>query len=619
MSETKSPIDLGVIVSKAKGFLRGNVQIKAPNHVEHVSEDIFKNRVREIMRCKEDICYFAEKYFTIVSPAKGQHIIELYDKQKELIEFFKNTERAVCLASRQSGKTTCYSIYILWMICFHSDKKILICANKAQASFEFVGRIRLAYELLPNWLKPGVNSWNKSSLELANGSKVEGTATSADSSRGRSCNILVVDEMAFINPGICLEFWSSVYPIISSAKGTQVILVSTPNGTGNLYYDIWNKAQLGISEDGWKGFQFDWWDVPGRDEQWKRQTIESLNGDMTLFNQEFGNLFVGSSYTLIPGNKIEELKQIRKMNMREPKVVQMKEVTETKVEFEVYAPYKESHSYVIGADTADGIGSDFSTILVFDVTDTTNIELVLRYCSNQITTTTFAYVLNKIGVLYGSPPLAMENNGVGRGVVEALWTIYEYENMVYYKSQKGMVGIFSHNAVKVEACLWFRELMDNQNIRFTIRDGRLLEELEYFEKKIPSQKLIYKAADGKHDDLVMSMIWAMFVLHPQIIENYFNVVKYHKSGMGISKFPHSISKLNSGYYGGEDFYETRESNWGNAEAEEIRKRLEQAEKKFRGMSKTTGSTNLEDEDNSDGINNIDSEDEMPAVFVDGDI
>ena len=59
--------------------------VKKPNLVEHVTREEFELRVKEIARCKRDICYFAEKYFKIINLDKGLMTIKLYPKQKELL------------------------------------------------------------------------------------------------------------------------------------------------------------------------------------------------------------------------------------------------------------------------------------------------------------------------------------------------------------------------------------------------------------------------------------------------------------------------------------------------------------------------------------------------------
>lgn len=181
---------------------------------------------------------------------------------------------------------------------FHSEKKIMLLANKADTALEILSRIRMAYEYCPAFLKPGTVTWNKGEVIFDNRSAIKGFATASDAARGYSANCVICDEFSFVPNNIASKVFESIYPVISSSKNSQFIIVSTPNGadTKNLYYEIWQKAnskQAGANAEGWKAFRFDWWDVPGRDEQWKLNTIASIG--QKRFDQEFGNQFLTSS------------------------------------------------------------------------------------------------------------------------------------------------------------------------------------------------------------------------------------------------------------------------------------------------------------------------------------
>lgn len=183
------------MAKEKKPFVRGNESLKAPFASEFVSQEEYQKRIEEVIHCRNDIVYFAEKYFTIISkdPKIGKHIIHLYPRQKELVKTMVNNDRVIIVSSRQIGKTTAYTIFALWYTIFNNDIKILICANKESTSLEIVSRVRLAYELLPNWLKPGIVGWNKGTLELSNGSSVSGTSTSPETARGSACNCIDIN------------------------------------------------------------------------------------------------------------------------------------------------------------------------------------------------------------------------------------------------------------------------------------------------------------------------------------------------------------------------------------------------------------------------------------------
>lgn len=90
--------------------------------------------------------------------------------------------------------TTITTIFLLWHAIFNKDQHILLVANKEDTAKEIFGRVRMAYEELPNWLKPGVKEYGKEGMELANGSKIRITTTTSSAGRGSSCNVLFVDE-----------------------------------------------------------------------------------------------------------------------------------------------------------------------------------------------------------------------------------------------------------------------------------------------------------------------------------------------------------------------------------------------------------------------------------------
>ena len=172
--------------------------IKKVGEIDNVSREEFEYRIQEIAKCKRDICYFAEKYFRIISLDYGLQIIKPYPKQRDLLRFFVNEKRSIILSSRQSGKTTSYTIFALWTLIFNAEQRIMLLANKADTAIEILSRIQLAYEYLPTWLKPAVVVWNKSEIIFSNKSAIKGFATASDSARGYSANCVNKDSIIYI-------------------------------------------------------------------------------------------------------------------------------------------------------------------------------------------------------------------------------------------------------------------------------------------------------------------------------------------------------------------------------------------------------------------------------------
>ena len=198
--------------------------------------------IDDIAKSRKNILHFAENFFFITNLDEGTMKIKLHSYQKRILRSLRDSRFVCLLASRQVGKTTLMTIYALWIACFFEDQRILIVANKEQTAINIFKRVRLAYEKLPNYLKPGTVEYGKTSMSLGNGSSIGISTTSSDAGRGDSCNVLILDELAFIDNHLVEQFWSSVYPIISSSKKSKIFVASTPNGTGNLFHELYTGA-----------------------------------------------------------------------------------------------------------------------------------------------------------------------------------------------------------------------------------------------------------------------------------------------------------------------------------------------------------------------------------------
>jgi len=150
--------------------------------------------VSELAKCKKNIVHFAEKYFYIVNLDRGKEVIKLYKPQKRVLKSLVKHNRVVLLSSRQAGKTTLITIFALWFTSFYNDKSILIVANKEKTAIEILSRIRTAYELLPNWLKPGVKDYSKTNVVFANDSRIYVSTTASTAGRSSSINCIIGSE-----------------------------------------------------------------------------------------------------------------------------------------------------------------------------------------------------------------------------------------------------------------------------------------------------------------------------------------------------------------------------------------------------------------------------------------
>lgn len=476
--------------------------------------------VIDLQKCKEDIIYFAENFFYIVTLDNGKQKIKLYEAQKRALLSLVNNRFTALMQSRQSGKSTILTIFVLWMACFHDDHRAAIVANKETTAINIFKRIRMAYEQLPNYIKPGVKEYGKTGMTLGNDSSVIVSTTTATSIRGDTLNALAIDEAAFIEPHLLEEFWSSVIPSISSGKKSKILMVSTPNGIGNKFYEIFSGAEKGTMK-GWKAERIDWWEIPGRDEEWKQDMISALGGSEEKFNQEFGNQFLDDASSAVGASVIEKFKREKKEAIW---------ISDDE-EYIVYEYPNQNNLYVIGVDVGEGIGRAASVAQVLDVTDLQNIKQVAVYGSATIEPYHFANKLNMIGSSWGLPPMLIERNNCGAQVIDALYYKHQYEKLVSYskisESEKynrtRNMGVLSHTNIKFDGIQNMRYWVNHLEV-VNINDPTTISEFETFVRQ--PNGIFKKRSDSFFDDRIMSLVWALFILEPEICEQYFTIAEF---------------------------------------------------------------------------------------------
>lgn len=474
--------------------------------------------VGDLKKCKRNLLFFAENFFTIVNLDRGREKIKLFACQKKVLRSLRDNRFNIVLASRQVGKTTMMTIYALWVACFLEDQRILVVANKEQTAINIFKRIRLAYEQLPNWLKPGVIEYGKTSMTLSNGSSIGISTTSSDAGRGDSCNCLILDELAFIDNHLVESFWKSVYPIISSSKKSKIFIASTPNGTGNLFHDLYSNAVKG--KNNWSSCRIDWWEIPGRDEKWKQETIKSL-GSTDIFDQEFGNQFIETGESVLD----EELVRKASLTITNPEHIFDDGV------YKVWDLPNPNRTYVAGVDISEGVGDAASVIQILDISDLTEIKQVATYCNNTISPYNFTTKLHEILYQWGAPPALIERNNCGAQVVDTLANVHGYENIVNYTPNRTQSverpGVIAHTNTKYKGVMNMKYWL-TESYSVVLRDGQTLEELKTF-VRYPNGT--WKAIQGIniHDDRVMSLIWALMILESSITEQFFEIVEYDKN------------------------------------------------------------------------------------------
>ena len=473
----------------------GNPNLKKAN----VTQEWTKQEVEEYAKCMKDPLYFIQEYIKIVYLDEVLVPFKLYDIQKEMVGTFHNNRFTICKLPRQSGKSTTIIAYLLHYVLFNPSVNVAILANKAATARDLLGRLQLAYEHLPGWLQQGVMSWNKGSLELENGSKILASSTSASAVRRGSYNIIFLDEFAYVPSNVAEQFFSSVYPTISSGKTTKVMIVSTPHGM-NMFYKLWSDAEN--ERNSYIPIEVHWSEVPGRDDAWKAETIK--NTSESQFNTEFECEVLGSIDTLISPTKL--------------RVLAYKNPIQSNAGLELYDKPKEGHTFVLTADVSRGTSNDYSAFLVFDVTEMP-YRIVAKFRDNEIKPMLFPAKIYDVARAYNQAFVLIEVNDIGEQVATAMQFDLEYDNLIMasmrgragqvlgggFSGGRAQLGVRTTKAVKRIGCSNLKQLIEDDKL--IVEDLEIISELSTFIVKGSS----FEADDGCTDDLVACMFifaWA---------------------------------------------------------------------------------------------------------------
>ena len=468
----------------------GNPNLKKINTPVEFSQD----QIVEYQKCEEDPLYFMEKYVRIVSLDEGLVPFKMYDFQKRIVDTIHNNRFTICKLPRQSGKSTTTVSYLMHYAMFNPNSNIAILANKSSTARDILSRLQLAYENLPKWMQQGVVNWNKGNIELENKSTIVAAATSSSAIRGGSYNIIFLDEFAFVPTNIAESFFSSVYPTISSGQKTKMVIVSTPYGM-NQFYKLWVDAENNRND--YIPIEVHWSEVPGRDDEWKEQTIRNTSPEQ--FQQEFECEFLGSVNTLISPAKIKSASYMDPIRSQ-GSVDQFEEAIK-------------DHTYVVTVDVARGVDKDYSAFVVFDVTQMP-FKVVALYKNNEVKPFVFPNIISEIAKRYNEAHILTEVNDIGQQIAEALQFEIEYPNVLMctqkgragqilgamYSGRGSSMGVRMTKQIKRVGCANLKTLVEGD--KMIINSFKIIQEMSTFAKRGQS----WQAEDGSNDDLMMCLV-----------------------------------------------------------------------------------------------------------------
>ena len=479
----------------------------------------------ELLKCKADPVYFFKKYCYISHPQRGKIHFNTYPFQDKVLKIVQKNPYSIILKSRQLGISTLSAGYALWLMTFHENKNVLALATTQATARNLVDKVQFMYDNLPSWMKVESVEYNKLSLSLKNGSAIKAKSSSPDAARSEAVSLLIIDEAAFIDN--VDETWASAQQTLATGGGA--IVLSTPNGIGNWFHQMWAKAET--NENGFIPIRLPWDLHPERDQAW-RDKQDGLLG-IRMAAQECDCNF-NSSGTSVFEN--ENLEYIEKHFIVDPLEKRGMDANYWIFEYPDY-----TKDYVVVADVARGDGKDYSAFHIIDIAS--NVQ-VAEY-KGQIDTKAYGYLLVEAATFYNKALLVVENASIGWSTLQTIQDI-GYDNLYYtprnennmYEDQSlSTVGFTMSSRNRPMIVGKLAEYVDERSV--TIKSKRTLAELRVFiwnKGKAEAQR-------GYNDDLVMALGIAMFIRD--------TTLKWRQRGIDITKSAlNSITVNRTAYQGG---------------------------------------------------------------------
>jgi len=476
----------------------------------HTKEKFTEEQVQDLLMCADPVegyMHFVKNFFHIQHPVRGKVKFEPFEYQERLLHSYHDYRFNINMMPRQSGKTTCAAGYLLWYAMFHPDQTVLVAAHKYTGAQEIMQRIRYGYELCADYIRCGVVSYNKGSIEFDNGSRIVSQTTTGTTGRGMSISLLYCDEFAFVQPNIAEEFWTSISPTL--ATGGKAIITSTPNSDEDTFATIWKESQdlfdeYGnakedlIGRNGFHGFRAEWHEHPDRDDEWRRNEMGRIGEER--FRREYGCEFLVFDETLINSIKLSELLG------KEP-VFKMGQVR-------WFKKPQPGQIYLAALDPCLGTGGDYAGIQVFELPSFTQVaewqhNITPIQQQVKIFRDVLKYIESECGAGYNNNLYwSVENNTVGEAALVVIQDLGEETFPGLFVSEpvrkghvrkfrKGFNTTFSN---KISACARLKFLIEEDKMKLNSRI--LISEL----KTYIASGVSFKAKDGQHDDLVAALL-----------------------------------------------------------------------------------------------------------------
>lgn len=362
--------------------------------------------------------YFCSNYWFIRHPERGRIKFEVRDAQRETARAWIGHRRTIVLKARQIGFSTLAAAFAFWEVFFWQDRPEIMLSRTEREAAKLLQKSKYGYKMLPEWMRqrgPALISDNQLKMVFNNESYIESLPSGNDPARGEAVYRVFIDEMAFLPNSE--EAWAAIEPIID--VGGRAVCLSTANGEGNIFHQLWVGSQTGTNS--FVGVFFPW-SAGDRDDAWYDVKKRELP-DWQLA-QEYPSdpeeAFIRS------GRPVFNVDILRNIETTEPRRGYLHRVHGSRsLEFRedggplsVWKFPELTHVYCIGADVSEGLEhGDYSSAHIIDAT---SMEVVAHWHGHIDPDLFGSQVLMDLGNYWGGALIGVENNNHGLTTLKAL-------------------------------------------------------------------------------------------------------------------------------------------------------------------------------------------------------
>jgi len=446
--------------------------------------------------------HFCSTHWMIRHPERGRIKFVLREAQEETVRVWIDSRYSIVLKARQIGFSTLAAAFTFWETFFWPDRFTVMLSRTEREASKLLQKTKYGYKMLPAWMRvrgPDLLSDNQLKMVFSNDSAIESLPSGNDPARGESVYRVIIDEMAFLPNAE--EAWASIEPIAD--VGGRVICLSTANGEGNIFHQLWVGSQT--STNRFTGVFFPW-SAGDRDEDWYEAKKRDLP-DWQLAQEYPDNpdeAFIRS------GRPVFDIDALRNIEPIEPKRGYLKNeigrnhytFIEDGGELSIWELPDSQEIYVIGADVAEGLGhGDFSSAHIISA----NTGLLVAQWHGHVDPDVFGEViLRALGYYYNHALIGVESNNHGLTTIKGLQRV-GYRNI--YRQRK----MNSRNPQISDTMGWRTTAVSKplaiDELNAAVRDESILI---YDKSTIAELRTFVREANGKmhgspHDDRVMSL------------------------------------------------------------------------------------------------------------------